>query len=222
MSNLSIDAAYRSSVHNECYIFVKERYVVVNYNPGGKKEKIIHGPKHISDGFPMLIGTEFEKGIDCAFDGDNNEAYIFSGKYGGKIDYVNLTLLKDKTPIKDMFPSLKDTKLVNGIDAGIRSTGKDVFLFKGDEYVRIDYQSELVKSNKYIRTGFQSLVGTVFEFGIDAAFASHVQNEAYIFKGDYYARINVAPGTASGDFIVGGRIKRIHDDWPALHSILKN
>jgi hypothetical protein len=32
-----IDAAFCSEKTNECYIFVKDKYVVLNYAPGGKK-----------------------------------------------------------------------------------------------------------------------------------------------------------------------------------------
>ncbi|MCI55473.1 albumin-2, partial [Trifolium medium] len=54
----SVDAAFRSSTKNECYVFAKDKYVVFNYGPDEeKKEDIINGPMHISDGFPMLAGT---------------------------------------------------------------------------------------------------------------------------------------------------------------------
>lgn len=43
-----------------------------------------------------------------------------------------------------------------------------------------------------IRSVFAAFVGTVFEWDIDAAFNSDVQNEAYIFKGPYYARVNMS------------------------------
>jgi hypothetical protein len=63
-----IDAAFCSEKTNECYIFVKDKYVVLNYAPGGKKREIITGPKKIVDGFPMFAKTIFENGIDCAFE----------------------------------------------------------------------------------------------------------------------------------------------------------
>ncbi|CAK9142907.1 unnamed protein product [Ilex paraguariensis] len=58
----------------------------------------------------------------------------------------------------------------------------------------------------------------MFESGIDAAFALHKTDEAYLFKGDYYVRINFAPGTID-DNITGG-IKKILTYWPSLRSIL--
>jgi hypothetical protein len=172
----------------------------------------------------MLAKMPFENVIDCAFNTDHNEAFIFSGEECAKIDYARSKLLRGPVKITEMFPCLERTSLrKGGIDAAIRSTEKYVFLFKGKKYARIDYDDPTyyVISYQTIRGGFRSLVGTVFEFGIDAAFSSHVKHEAYIFKGEYYARINFAPHTISGDFIVGGRIKRIKDDWPALHDILQ-
>lgn len=220
-----VDAAFRSSRQNECYVFVKDKFVVLNYAPGAKKNEILDGPVHIVDGFPVLAKTPFENGIDCAFETDHNEAFIFSGNQCARIDYAphstNARIISGPTTITTIFSCLRGTTLENGVDAAIRSVNKHVYLFKGDEYYCIDYQSERVVTNHYIRNGFPSLVGTVFESGIDASFASHVKDEAYIFKGNYYARINVAPGT-NDDYIVGGRIKRILDDWPSLSSLLQS
>jgi hypothetical protein len=201
---------------------VKKRFVIVNFAPGAKKEKIIQRPIHISDGFSFFENTPFENVIDCAFDTDGNQAFIFSGNQCAKIDYApdseDATLLEGPVPITTMFPCLKETVFVNGVDAAIRAYGNMVFLFKGDEYARIDYQAKTLMVNRYIRNGFRSLVGTVYENGIDAAFASSVQDQAYVFKGEYVACIDIS----NKDFIVNGRINRTHEGWPALHGILKN
>ena len=55
----------------------------------------------------------------------------------------------------------------------------------------------IIGGPRKITDGFYSLKDTIFEHGIDAAFASHRCNEAYLFKGDQYARINFAPGTTN-------------------------
>ncbi|KEH26261.1 hemopexin protein [Medicago truncatula] len=83
----SVDAAFRSSRENECYVFVKNKYVVVNYAPGGKKNQIIKGPDNITDGFPMFVNTVFQWKIDSSFDTEDNLAYLFSGDQCVKIDY---------------------------------------------------------------------------------------------------------------------------------------
>ncbi|KAL5064661.1 hypothetical protein RYX36_026398 [Vicia faba] len=220
----NIDAAFRSPKLNECYIFVKEKFIVLNYAPGETKKDVIEAPSLISKG-SMIAQIPFVNVIDCAFNAEANDGYIFSGNQCAKMKVAAHSsecslLTAGNIPIPVMFPCLKDTPLINGIDAAIRSTEKHVFLFKGAEYYVIDFHSEDIISHGSIGNGFRSLVGTVFEYGIDAAFSSHVKDEAYIFKGEYFARINFAPNKTDGDFIVGGRIKLINDVWPALYDIL--
>lgn len=98
--------------------------------------------------------------------------------------------------ISSMFPFFKGTVFEDGVDAAFRSTmSQEVYLFKGtvfedDKYALIDYKSvNLIRIQK-ISDGFPSLIGTIFAIsGIDAAFASHSPNEAYIFKEEYYTLI---------------------------------
>jgi hypothetical protein len=115
-----------------------------------------------------------------------------------------------------MFPRLRGTSFENGIDAAFKYRGNDVFLFKKDRCIRLNYLTGItVESEKPIRESFPCLVGTIFETGIDAAFASHDTGEAYIFKGRYFVRINAVQrgSEAIGDFIVGRRIRFIADVW---------
>lgn len=225
MTQLRLDAAFRSSRANECYLFVKNKVVVVNYVPGGKKDELLSGPVNISDAFPILKNTPFAIKIDCALTTDGNEVFLFAGNQCCRIDYVpnrprQARILEGPSPIVSIFPYLKDTVFVNGVDAALFTACKHVFLFKGDMYARINYQARSLVSSKSISTAFTSWVGTVFQNGIDSAFNSHIRDEAYIFRGKYWARINFAPDTASNDFIVGGRIKLISDDWTSLSDIL--
>lgn len=121
-----------------------------------------------------------------------------------------------------MFPFFKGTVFENGIDAAFRSTtDKEAYLFKGDKYARIDYgTNRLVQSIKNIIDGFMCFRGTIFENGIDAAFASHKTNEAYFFKGEYYARVTFTPGTTY-DYIMDG-VRRTLDYWPSLPGSLRS
>lgn len=220
---MPINAAFRSSKHNECYVFVNDKYVLLSYVPGTNTEKILEGPKLIREGFPALVNTPFENGIGCAFDTDNNEAYIFLGGDCALIDYAphstNARLLIGPVPIGAMFPFLKGTVFDYGIDAAIRSSkSNEVYLFKGDQYARINYATRHILNTTSIRNGFSSLVGTIFENGLDSAFAIHIKDEAYIFKGDYYARFYFAP-CATNDRIIG-RVQRIVDYWVTLRDLL--
>ncbi|KAJ1377383.1 Hemopexin-like repeat [Sesbania bispinosa] len=219
-----INAAFRSSKKNEAYIFMKNEYVLVSYAIGTMDGEIVKGPLHICEWFPSLIGTSFgEYGIDCAFDSDYSEAFIFSINLCARIDYAPGTTddkrLSGPMTITAMFPFFKNTVFENGVDAAFRSSrSKEAYLFKGDQFAVINYYSKNLISIRKIKDGFHSLVDTVFESDIDAAFASHRKDEAFLFKGEYYALINFSPGTTD-DYIIGG-VKQILPNWPYLQSIL--
>lgn len=220
----NIYAAFRSSVANQCYVFVEDKYMVVNYAPGGKKNQIINGPNDITDGFPMFVNTVFQWKIDSSFDTGDNLAYLFAGDRCLKIDYSpespeNARLLEGPIPIIKMFPCLEGTVFENGIDAAMRYVADHcAYLFKGDDCCVINFQSKtLHRSTHKISNDFPLFLGTAFEGGIDAAFA--VNDEVYFFKGRYYARIIVGEHPPMGQFI-NGYIKLISEEWPALRSIL--
>ncbi|BAT96662.1 hypothetical protein VIGAN_08363700 [Vigna angularis var. angularis] len=220
-----IDAAFRSSREYEVYFFAKNKYVRLHYTPGQTEDKILTNLRSISSGFPSLAGTPFaEAGIDCSFDTEASEAYVFSGNLCAYIDYApgttNDKILAGPTTIAEMFPVLRDTVFADGIDSAFRSTrGKEVYLFKGNKYVRIAYDSkQLVGNIRNIGDGFPVLKGTVFESGIDACFASHKEPEAYLFKGDKYVRINFTPGKTDDTLV--GDVRPILDGWPVLRGIL--
>ncbi|KAL7205337.1 hypothetical protein ACSBR2_018312 [Camellia fascicularis] len=228
-----INAAFRSSRTNEAYLFMKNEYVLVDYAPGKTNDQVLNGPLFICDGYPSLAGTAFaEHGIDCAFGShDTNVAFIFSGNLCAQIDYAphttNDKIIKGPMTITAMFPFFKGTMFKNGVDAAFESTTEyEAYLFKDNQYALIDYGSKFrLIAIRDIAQGFPSLKNTMFESGIDAAFASHqtdwkfqLKSEAYLFKRDYYALINFAPGT-TGDYIIGG-VKKIRENWPSLSNIL--
>lgn len=219
----SIDAAFSSSVANECYIFVKDKYVVVNYAPGGKKKDIIKGPENIVDGFPMFARTLFQYQIDSSFDTGNNVVYFFAGDQCVKTEYTpdspaKARLLEGPSPIIKMFPCLKGTVFENGIDAIVTAPNKEyVFLFKGNQKGDLLFNSNSIEYIQKISDyyTFQPFFGTVFEGGIDAAFNTQVNNEIYIFKGNDYAHYNMVTRQ-----FLNGIIKEVSVEWPALKSIL--
>ncbi|NP_001304082.1 albumin-2-like [Vigna radiata] len=223
MSNLPyINAAFRfSSRDYEVYFFAKNKYVRLQYTPGKTEDKILTNLRLISSGFPSLAGTPFaEPGIDSAFHTEASEAYVFSANNRAYIDYApgttNDKILAGPTTIAEMFPVLRNTVFADSIDSAFRSTkGKEVYLFKGNKYVRIDYDSkQLVGSIRNISDGFPVLNGTGFESGIDASFASHKEPEAYLFKGDKYVRIHFTPGKTDDTLV--GDVRPILDGWPVL------
>ncbi|GLT75265.1 hypothetical protein SLA2020_470010 [Shorea laevis] len=137
------------------------------------------------------------------------EAFIFSGNLCARINFAPATkddkILEGPKTIISMFPFLRNTAFESGVDAAFDSTREnEAYIFKDSQYALINYSSKtLVHAILAITEGFHSLKDTTFEDGIEAAFASHREDEAYLFKGDKYALINYAPGTTDNYIIVG-------------------
>ncbi|XP_074318915.1 uncharacterized protein LOC141655753 [Silene latifolia] len=217
-----IDAAFRTSRASEVCLFMKNEYVLLKYTPGSTKgERILKGPQFIREAFTSLKGTAFaEYGIYCSFGShDVNEAFIFSGILAAKINYANDKIINGPMKLTKMFPFLKKTVFEVGIQAGFESSNKyEAFIFKGNQCGVINYGStspKLIGGIRRISDAFPGLRKTIFEDGIDAGFTSHLKNEAYLFKGDSFALINLA----SGGSIIGG-IKKIVTEWSSLRPVL--
>ncbi|RHN44329.1 putative Hemopexin-like domain-containing protein [Medicago truncatula] len=122
-----IDAAFRSSRNNEAYFFMNDKYILLDYAPGTGNDKILYGPSLVRDGFRSLAHTIFGSyGIDCSFNTDNNEAFIFYENFCALIDYApysgNVKIISGPKKIADMFPFFKGTMFEKGVDAAFRST----------------------------------------------------------------------------------------------------
>lgn len=221
-----INAGFRSYYSGEVYLFMRNEYVLLDYAPGTTKDKVLNGPHLICDSFPSLRNTAFaEYGLDCAFGShDSKEAYIFTGNLCARINYAPRTkddyIIKGPMTIAQMFPFFKGTGFDNGVDAAFESSTKyEAYVFKGNRYALINYKEpRLIGGPKKITDGFYSLKGTIFESGMEAAFASHTSKEAYLFKGDQYALINFGPG-GTNDYIINGP-KKITPNWPSLATVL--
>lgn len=219
-----IDAAFRSVDSDEAFLFMKDEYVRLDYAPGTTDDKILNGPLLISDGFQSLQGTSFaDYGIDCAF-AHGNEAFIFSGNLCAKMHFepgtTNDMITKGPMTITKMFPFFKGTVFAEGVDAAFESSKEnEAYIFKGSQYSRINFATFRQIDSHSISGGFHPLKGTIFESGIDAAFASHYDtNEAYLFKGNKYALLHFSPGSNT-DYLIGG-VKEIAPNWPSLAPIL--
>ncbi|KAK9939205.1 hypothetical protein M0R45_015911 [Rubus argutus] len=109
----------------------------------------------------------------------------------------------------------------SNIDAAFRSSRtNEVYIFFKNEYVLLNYapgstNDRVVNGPLLICDGYPSLAGTAFaEYGIDCAFGSHNNNEAFIFSGQLCAQINFAPGTTN-DWIIKGPLT-IREMFPFL------
>ncbi|CAM0948749.1 unnamed protein product [Alopecurus aequalis] len=220
-----INAAFRCKGWNQAYIFMKTEYVIINYAPG-PAGVCLQPLKYIGEGFPFLAGTTFaEYGIDAAFaflDG-TTEAMIFSGNLCARIDYAPFTtdsrFTKEPKPIREMFPCLKGTGFVEGIDCAFATKGRRAYLFKGTEYALIDHVNGILMATHQIKYGFDVLHGCGFTSDLDAAFATHDEDIVYLFKGNKYLKLYYPIGK-TGDKIIQGPETIVSDRWNSLRGLL--
>lgn len=161
--------------------------------------------------------TQIETYIDSAFRSNKeNEAYMFFNKEFALINYApgstNDYVINGPLLISDGFPSLAGTAFAEyGIDAAFGCPGSaettggyfgpaEAFIFSGNLCAKINYAPGttadwIIDGPKTIKQMFPFFKGTKFEKGVDAAFESTVVNEAFLFKGSEYARINYSNRT---------------------------
>ncbi|GLJ08516.1 hypothetical protein SUGI_0090310, partial [Cryptomeria japonica] len=160
--------------------------------------------------------------IESAFNfTDTEEAYLFIADKCLLINYAPGTtddkIIKGPLSIADAFPCLNDTIFASGIDAAFTACTNEAYIFRSNIYAHIRFTKDggdIIWGPIRITDGFHSLKNTVFENGIDAAFASLRENQAYIFKGDQYALIDFAPYTPNNKIIQGP--KKITLSFPSL------
>ncbi|MFI1303021.1 hemopexin repeat-containing protein [Streptomyces sioyaensis] len=170
-----IDAAVQSPANTEeVYLFKGDQYALVNYAPGTTGDKIINGPKAITEGWPSLKGTVFEKGVDAALRSSRkDEVYLFKGDQYALVKSAPGTtddkIINGPKAITEGWPSLKGTVFENGIDAAVQSPAntEEVYLFTEDQYVLVNYapgttDDKIINGPKLIAEGWPSLKGTVF------------------------------------------------------------
>ena len=130
----------------------------------------------------------YQQSIDAAlWRESNSKIYMFHGD-----QYVRLT---DSTvdadypkPIAGNWHNLP-ADFTAGIDAAFWHKTKDkIYMFKGDQYVRL---TETTMDEGYPKpiAGNWHDVPSSFEEGIDAVFMHHGTNKIYMFKGDQYIRL---------------------------------
>jgi hypothetical protein len=86
----------------------------------------LYGQVAVSHGFKSLAHTLFGTyGIDCAFNTNNNDAFIFHENFCARIDYGPHSdkdkIISGPKKIADMFPFFKGIVFEKGIDAAYRS-----------------------------------------------------------------------------------------------------
>jgi|GEM_PF-1566467 len=166
---------------------------------------------------PLHYGWEaFLDKIDASLHSfKNNKIYLFNSKY-----YIRYTatdfVFDDGYPkgIKTNWPNLVDS-FTEGIDASLWSdTNKRVYMFKGDQYVRINPDDGWNMEAGYPKpiAGNWPGLPSSFTSGIDAALWSPPNGRIYLFKGSQYVRINPSVGWG----VEAGYPKPITGNWPGL------
>jgi len=151
-----------------------------------------------------------ESWIDSAFRSSRvNEVYLFMKNEYVLVNYAPCTtkdyVVNGPLPISSGYPSLAGTVFGDvGIDCAFGCPGTNrAFIFSGDLCAKIDYaphttNDRIIQGPMTIAQMFPCLKNSGFDKGLDAAFESTRQNEAYIFRGRYYALINYAEGRLLG------------------------
>lgn len=143
---------------SEAMIFSANLCARINFAPRTTRDRIIQGPKTISQMFPFFKGTSFEKGIDAAFESTvTGEAYLFKGAEFALINYSRPILIEIR-PIVDVFKCFRDCYLfATDIGAALAShVSKDVYLFKENDYLLFHLTPG--ETNHYIIGGPKEIV----------------------------------------------------------------
>ena len=170
-----IDAVLWRESNGRIYFFQKDRYLRMTgttMDPGYPKP--IAGNWH---GLP----SEFEGGIDAAFwRKSNGKIYMFKGD-----QYVRLT----ETTVDAGYPkSIADNwhglpaDFQSGIDAAFMHGGNGrIYMFKGDQYVRLTHSTVDAGYPKPIKDNFKGVPDYYHEEGISAAMWRGSNERTYLF-----------------------------------------
>lgn len=184
-----IDAAV--VVGTKGYLFKGRNYVRIT--PGRSGEVDAGYPRPLSD-WGLGWGTFGANGVDAALEIDGT-LYVFSGR-----DYIRIS----DTPVDDRDLNLRMAAVDpgfpkpisqlglgafadDGIDAAVVSGG-EVYLFAGDEYVRVTPRPSWRVDAGYPKPISRWGWGDFGAGGVDAALT--VQDRTYIFSGSSYIRMS--------------------------------
>jgi hypothetical protein len=175
----------------------------------------------VDDGYPLALSGwnlpgNFASGIDAALNGLGKyagKAYFFKGD-----QYVRYDWNQDK--VDAGYPlALSGWNLpgdfASGIDAALNGLGKyagKAYFFKGDQYVRYDWNQDKVDAGYPLALSGWNLPGD-FASGIDTALDGQGQyaGKAYFFKGDQYVRYDW-----NQDKVDGGYPRPIVNGWQGI------
>jgi predicted P-loop ATPase/GTPase len=190
----NIDAAVWRGDNNKAYLFSKGWYVRYSNIDDGIDEGF---PAKISDNW-VGLPDNFASGIDAAlYRSSNNKLYFFKGN-----QYVRLTGSTVDAgfpqPIAGNWNGLP-ASFEQGIDAAFeRESNGKIYMFKGDQYVRLT-ETEVDPGYPQPIAGNWPDLPSTYNDGIDAALMRVDTSKIYFFHGHTYIRYsNVNEGVDAG------------------------
>ncbi|MET9504160.1 hemopexin repeat-containing protein [Streptomyces sp. NPDC006622] len=169
--------------------------------------------KSLAAGWPGLKGSPFASGIDavCGVPDSATDLYLFKGDQYLRYHVGNEKITSGPKSLADGWSGLKGTTFTSGIDAAcsVPDNSTDLYLFKGDQYLRYHVGNEKITSGpKSLADGWSGLKDTTFTFGISAACSVPSEpTNLYLFKDDKYLSYRV-----TDEKIVSGP-KSLADVW---------
>jgi hypothetical protein len=163
------------------------------------------------------LNKSFYKGPDTALmNMASSKIYFFRGSEYYRINPANgwKPDADYPKPIAGNWPGL-DAGFTSNLDAALWAEANNkIYMFKGDEYVRIDPNNGWQMDANYPKPIAGNWPGFPAEFanGVDAALWSKPNNRIYFFKGTEYIRVNPAAGWA----VEADYPKQIVDHWPGI------
>lgn len=150
-------------------------------------------------------------GVDAAFDMGDGKAYFFHGqsyvRYDINADHVD----QGPLPIGSNWQHWPTTPNWAKVDAAVRWTNGKVYLFSGNEYVRLDIASRTVDPGypTSIAANWPGLSTFGFDHDIDYVIA-YPNGSFFFFKGQQYLRFDF------GANLVPGSPLPIAGEWPGV------
>ncbi len=186
-------------------------------NTGSPQQRLSGSNESNADSNWRGINASFGSGFDASlWNGKSNNIYFFKGNQYAKVDPANNWNIEPgyPKPIEDNWPGMPSSFL-SGINAALWSeTNKKVYMFKGNEFIRIDPFNGWNVEPGYPKPIAGSWPGfpASFTSGVNAALYSKTNGKIYFFKGSEYIRIN--PSVSWN--VEAGYPKPIAGNWPGM------